>query len=295
MMASRSISPHEGVTYQASDLTFSSPKRKRDENDKGRTESPVRLRTDLPSRPLIRNTEGSSDPTSPRTKVSNQLRTLKLDIDFSASAPVLDFGKPAKADQSTHAPTSIALELDGSTETIDQNLTDSDSHVIPIPEAHFALPQAAIVEPTDLSQGATQVASQFPSPTSQTQHGIVSDSLGLKSKTKTVRASRTRSPPPSTSPAHSDLVWTAAEITGHNPTDPADDGTGINGIGFRPTPAMAQARAQKRRQQVAEWKSREAKEARQRRLDRRKGLEQSLSTGLEHVEQAPRRVRFVEG
>ena len=293
MMASRSISPHEEVTHQKSDLPFTSPKRKRDEDDKGRTESPMRLRTELPSRPRIRNTEGSSDPTSPRTKVSNQLRTLKLDLDFSA--PVLDFGKSAKADRLTRAPTLSRRESDDSTEATDQNLTDPCSPIISTPEANFALPQVAVVEPTDLSQGATQAASQSPAPISQTEHGIALNSLGLISKTKTVRASRTRSPPPSTSPAHSDLVWTAAEITGHNPTDPTDDGTGINGIGFRPTPAIAQARAQKRRQQVAEWKSREAKEARQRRLDRRKGLERSLSNGLEHEQEAPRRVRFSEG
>lgn len=51
--------------------------------------------------------------------------------------------------------------------------------------------------------------------------------------------------------------------------DPDDDGTGINGIGFRPTPAMAWQRMQKRKQQVSDWRAREAKEARQKRSERR--------------------------
>ncbi|KAL4980666.1 hypothetical protein BDW66DRAFT_36335 [Aspergillus desertorum] len=65
------------------------------------------------------------------------------------------------------------------------------------------------------------------------------------------------------------LTWSDSEITGHNPTDPDDDGYGINGIGFKPTAAIAWARSQKRKKQVAEWKNREAREARERRRERR--------------------------
>ena len=70
---------------------------------------------------------------------------------------------------------------------------------------------------------------------------------------------------------------------------------------------MAYARAQRRKQQVAEWKSREAKEARQRRSELRKKREQKIGEagrmmvglagdrdgGLEEMK--VRRVRFVEG
>jgi hypothetical protein len=41
------------------------------------------------------------------------------------------------------------------------------------------------------------------------------------------------------------LTWHDDEITGHNSSDPDDDGEGINGIGFKPTPAMAYARTEK--------------------------------------------------
>jgi hypothetical protein len=86
------------------------------------------------------------------------------------------------------------------------------------------------------------------------------------------------------------LTWHDDEITGHDPTDPDDDGEGINGIGFRPTPAEAYARAQKRRQQMAEYKNREAREARAKRSERRRGTE----PGSKEEKEAERRVRFME-
>ncbi|RDW86789.1 uncharacterized protein DSM5745_03431 [Aspergillus mulundensis] len=80
-----------------------------------------------------------------------------------------------------------------------------------------------------------------------------------------------RSPSPPGAKVEDLLTWSDSEITGHDPTDPDDDGYGINGIGFKPTAAIAWARSQKRKQQVAEWKNREAREARERRRERRVG------------------------
>ncbi|KAM3422474.1 hypothetical protein BST61_g2822 [Cercospora zeina] len=76
------------------------------------------------------------------------------------------------------------------------------------------------------------------------------------------------------------LTWQDSEITGHEMTSPDDDGEGINGIGFRPTPAIAYARSQKRRQQVEGWKAREAREARQKRLERRRGSGRSKGAAV---------------
>ncbi len=80
-----------------------------------------------------------------------------------------------------------------------------------------------------------------------------------------------------------------------------DDGEGINGVGFIPTPAMATARAEKRRRQIKEWKDREGREARARRGERRRkrdaGEEDSAAIGSRFVESGEtegRRVRFVE-
>lgn len=79
------------------------------------------------------------------------------------------------------------------------------------------------------------------------------------------------SPPLADTPSEEDpLVWHDSEITGHNPSDPTDDGYGINGIGFKPTASIAWERSQKRQKQVAEWKNREAREARERRRERRR-------------------------
>ncbi|TKA64276.1 hypothetical protein B0A49_06589 [Cryomyces minteri] len=71
-----------------------------------------------------------------------------------------------------------------------------------------------------------------------------------------------------------------------------DDGTGINGIGYRPTPAVAYARSQRRKMQVHEWKVREAREARGRRMERRKGHGGFEDREDERQERKKRIVRF---
>jgi hypothetical protein len=84
------------------------------------------------------------------------------------------------------------------------------------------------------------------------------------------------------------LSWQDDEITGHElDLSGGDDGEGINGIGFRPTPAIAYARQQRRKQQVNEWKAREARDARQRRFERRRG-----HVGIDGDGQRGRVVRF---
>ncbi|KAG8163004.1 hypothetical protein KVR01_007482 [Diaporthe batatas] len=72
-------------------------------------------------------------------------------------------------------------------------------------------------------------------------------------------------------PIRAALTWHEDEITVYDPDDEDDDGVGINGIGFKPTPAIAYARTMKRRQQLAEYKKREEREARARRSSRRRG------------------------
>ena len=106
-------------------------------------------------------------------------------------------------------------------------------------------------------------------------------------------ASRSRSP----SPHPSAFTWQDDEITGHlfDPLlNPDDDGRGVNGLGFQPTPTIAYARAQKRREQLRQWKAREAKEARQRRGERRRhGILSSTNPAVD-IAHRRRVVRFVE-
>ncbi|KAH6682479.1 hypothetical protein B0J14DRAFT_573680, partial [Halenospora varia] len=89
-------------------------------------------------------------------------------------------------------------------------------------------------------------------------------------------------------PERAALTWHDDEITGHNPSDPEDDGEGINGIGFKPTAAEAYARAQKRKKQMAEYRSREAQEERARRSERRRASDKKAKTERQS------KVRFLE-
>lgn len=98
----------------------------------------------------------------------------------------------------------------------------------------------------------------------------------------------------------STLWWDETEITGHDPKDPNDDGYGINGVGFIPTPAIERARIELRKRQIAAWKVREAKEARQERSDRRRhrdsgfrGRENILGPLSKHEMKQVKKVRFL--
>ncbi|KAG9235372.1 hypothetical protein BJ875DRAFT_374426 [Amylocarpus encephaloides] len=93
-------------------------------------------------------------------------------------------------------------------------------------------------------------------------------------------------------PERAAQTWHDDEITGHDPSDPEDDGEGINGIGFKPTAAEAHARVQKRKAQMAEYKSREAKEARARRIERRQASEKAEQ---DKAREDDKKVRFMEG
>lgn len=86
------------------------------------------------------------------------------------------------------------------------------------------------------------------------------------------------------------LTWHDDEITGHDPTDPDDDGEGINGIGFKPTAAEAYARTQKRKKQMLAYKTREDQEARRSRIDKRRGSERMKAAKDE--QETNRKVRF---
>ncbi|KAL9095505.1 MAG: hypothetical protein Q9165_002376 [Trypethelium subeluteriae] len=83
------------------------------------------------------------------------------------------------------------------------------------------------------------------------------------------------------------LTWKPAEITGHLISStldtPDDDGYGINGIGFKPSPQLALARQMRRRQQVMEWRAREAREARMARWKKRERDAGAGSGGVDGV------------
>lgn len=107
-------------------------------------------------------------------------------------------------------------------------------------------------------------------------------------------------PPPSSEPdAHNpdeNMTWQDSEITGREIDSAADDdGEGINGIGFIPTPAIVNKRSEWRRRQIQEWRARESKEARQTRYDKRKATHRDSAIALDDGGALKRRmVRFAE-
>lgn len=97
--------------------------------------------------------------------------------------------------------------------------------------------------------------------------------------------------PKITDPERAALTWHDDEITGHDPSDPEDDGEGINGIGFRPTNAEVHARSQKRKQQIAKYKVEVAQEARSNRIEKRRNSDRET---VSKRAESSRRVRFME-
>ena len=280
---------------------YSSPKRKRETEDtEGPQHGAMRLRTDLPSR-TVEN--AFPDPSSPRTKVSDQLQSLRI---LDGHIPLLEFNKHD---------TRLSGAQDGDTQRNELGFGDiilpdrGSAASVPLinptifeagplsaaisssSELNLQPPHAPTIKPTVPTEPAARTISPLPitsaklPPAALPRKGTPPPTAESHSLPHSL--SPTSSPPPSIS----DLVWQESEITGHNPTDPLDDGEGINGIGFRPTPAMAQARSRRRKQQVAEWRSREAKESRQKRLERRAGITKDVGKTLQGTE---RKVRFLE-
>jgi hypothetical protein len=235
------------------DQLYRSPKRKRtsDSTQYSPVVSPTltRIDTNLQEFPFIRN-NAVSDPVdrtgggSPRTCVAVQLHGLDLQQD--AMADVRHTSKRL-------AP--MSTEEGGQPATY--HYPSMHAHGInfepPTP------PQAS-----DSGRLSTANAIQYANTAFTFEAGE------LPSVTVEHSQMRRKSPPLDGNPEDNPLTWHESEITGHDPNDPNDDGYGINGIGYKPTPAQAWARSQRRKQQLAEYKSREAREARQRRSERRR-------------------------
>ncbi|KAH8693016.1 hypothetical protein BGW36DRAFT_32123 [Talaromyces proteolyticus] len=207
---------------------------------------------------------------SPRTVVASRMKELairesSLNLDMNRS------NLTARIQQS--APNE---GQDTSTETVEQPLSSSIEEV----DREYDVSSKEVDEQKveDLPTQATCQLERVPS----------------RKKVKPVPASsRTRkkaSSPPVENVPLNPLTWSDCEITGHSPTDPTDDGYGINGIGFKPTPAIAWARSQQRQKQVAEWKHREDREAREKRRERREGMVPDASN--ETAGAAQKKVKF---
>lgn len=256
-----------------------SPKRKRDQHQP----PPIPL-LNTALRPASTPPTGSptlSGSDSPRNAVADQLRGMSLTsiaaIPMSPLSPTDDtvHKKPKLEAGRADSGTSLAEHLGeprvktvqsaGAKHTQPAAASDSSEREVPeTPQAYtqprtlsdiaaLAQPTAFVASPTNASSHKNRSSSPTPSAQDVASHP----------------RQRIRSP----SPPLSTLTWQDSEITGHlaDPSkDPDDDGTGLNGIGFRPTPTIAYVRTQKRKQQILDWKAREAREARAKRSERRR-------------------------
>ncbi|KAH3970933.1 hypothetical protein HBI23_213440 [Parastagonospora nodorum] len=258
-------------------LAYPSPKRKREQHP------PIPLlNTALvpASTPPRGSPAPSSGANSPRNAVADQLRGMTLvatsAIPMSPLTPTDDvIRKKPKLDE-MRVDGGAWLDKDGTIGTIEKqkkrNELDETAALHKLDPAR-EIPETPQSQPRilpDIASFAQPTAFvSSPGPTSMQQ----SPNITQKPRNQNQSSSHARSLNRSPSPPPSALTWHEGEITGHlvDPsTDPDDDGTGLNGIGFRPTAAMAYARSQKRRQQLNEWKARETREARAKRHDRRR-------------------------
>ena len=239
--------------------------------------------------------EGKCD--SPRSRVAEELEALEIhQVEEDAPRKRMKTGKPQPG------PASKLTRFDVTPKQPPRLRFD-------LPQEHRSEAVLEIAETPDCRSEAPRTST--PSPLAKQIETPMSNHI---SPIVRITPKRMRSPPPpmaspsppnnatsglATSPASSqssaesaDTTWQESEITGHHiHAALGDDGEGINGIGFRPTPAIAQARSQKRKHQLSEWRAREAKEARQRRYEKRQGC----SVDAEGGDESQRRVvRFEE-
>ncbi|KAI7368169.1 hypothetical protein KC354_g2861 [Hortaea werneckii] len=248
---------------------------------------------------------------SPRSKVAERLQTLEIHQQHqpqqAARPSQQEDGRPSKRLKRQSSIDPEPSDLGNSAETI--STLDARS----ISKATFFNSHANLVPEIQETPDWRSQGSNDPFKNSITTHSGMENGLDLAVPSiqviKTSPRKRLASPPPpisspkpssaSKKPTRTDsatsspssnqdtssyllnddptsLTWQDDEVTGHelDANDPGDDGLGINGIGFRPTPAEAEARSQRRKKQIANWKAQEAKEARQRRMDKRRGGEE---------------------
>lgn len=233
-------------------ISYRSPKRKRDVVEEAEDNTPPASPTStlsVASYPELKLLEGEEmGRCSPRTAVAGRFKELAIHEGVPHSIRIAQW----------HGSSSAAENPEPSEQVQSLQLSPKKSP--------NKTNQSGVLDENGSNE--ERVIQNQTHPTTQSTNGPSRNKAKAVSPTK---PRRKKSPPPGDSNILESLTWDDSEITGHDPTDPNDDGYGINGIGFRPTAAIAWARSQQRQKQVAEWKNREAREAREKRRERREG------------------------
>ncbi|KAK0663450.1 hypothetical protein QBC41DRAFT_329260 [Cercophora samala] len=223
-------------------------------------------------------------------------------LDDAAPAAVTRDNAPQQQQLNTHkqrqsSPKSLRFAIDAG--VLEQADTIANTHTIAAP-LPISLPSRTKPPPTKKPRSRKSTPQpQLPLP-SLTLTNLPILAPKPPTGTATDAAAAPKPTPVITDPLRASLTWHDDEITIYDPDDSDDDGTGINGIGFKPTAAVAYARTVKRKQQLAEYRKREEREARARRSQRRRRGESpavSLSGSSSDVKKKVerRRVRFSDG
>ncbi|KAF4126173.1 hypothetical protein GMORB2_1419 [Geosmithia morbida] len=252
------------------------PKRKRGVNT---TLTPIQFSFD-PSRVV----EDGAD--SPRSKVAHKFHGLAIDGEGGGGVPI---GSSIGDD--------VNVAHESKRQRQDADMYDGPSDGPPVAEPS----SVTATEPTE--GGAASLPSEQPASHNSLmaeiakavsmRSGTPPPSLRKRMAEKKARLKEDDEEMDIVDPVRAALTWRDEEITIYDPEDVDDDGTGVNGVGFKPTPALAHARLMKRRQQLAEYRRREEVEARALRTQRRRGQHRT-SSSPDGSGSPSRRVRFRE-
>jgi hypothetical protein len=270
------------------------PKRKRGEET---TLAPIKFSFDL-----SRNVSPEDGGNSPSSKVTHKFCGLALEGGVVAAE---DHGDIAESIAKRQKQDAVMLDVPEPVGDLPEDSSNGPSQIIPQPSP----PQSEAPQP-DVPQP------DIPDETSShSLHGSY-PSINRLSESKSRGRKRAGTPPlrfkrnpvPNdlqedldddgddemeiVDPVRAALTWHQDEITVYDPDDEDDDGLGINGVGFKPTPALAYARSMKRRQQMAEYRKREESDARAKRSQRRRGGP-TITIGSD-PKSPSRKVRFTE-
>ncbi|KAF2220049.1 hypothetical protein BDZ85DRAFT_268017 [Elsinoe ampelina] len=291
------------------------------------TMSPKRKRLPLTTSPPT-DSSALAEPTplatdSPRTQVASRFQTLEIQetpIHFRISMETSDSDhcsprkRQKRGSSSSSSPVQLpekTLQLRPKTESPTPQSNDRPTHILQ-PEFPSSPPLSPNITGAS-TPPSYQNQTELPSTPTRTPRASPKKVLVLPAASaatthppaqpKSRKRPSSPSPQPDSSSPSSPAFWQPKEITGHviDMSTPDDaDGLGINGIGFQPTAAGLEARKIRRRQQVNDWKAREAKEDRRRRFEKRGRAEERPKKSKEGVGMAEgmqerrRAVRFVD-